>query len=485
MGAMIAVIHKKGADVSDAALRMLETLSHRGSDAFGISLSPQKIIIEESLKELWDEKIDSHAVIGYNLSQIFSRDKAQPVLNDGFTLVFDGRLFPSPKENEAEFITKEVANIDNKAKHLIRAFRGAYVFAIMRNSSVVVGRDAVGTYPLYYGENQDIYAFSSERKALWKVGINSAKSFPPGHYAAVNKGRLHINTATAITQPPLKRLDMRAAAKKLENNLLRSVRERISDVNEVAVAFSGGIDSSIIAFLAKVCNVDAHLIYAGLDLPREQIFAENAAEALDLPFSRERYTIDDVEETLPQALWLIEEPNPVNASIAIPMFWVAEQSSKLGLPVLMTGQGGDELFGGYKRYLDDYAQNGLMGLQKRLFHDVTLSPELNYQRDSQICSFHGVELRLPFADWETIQLALSFPPNLKIFSHQDILRKRVLRYMATEIGIPRFITEKSKKAIQYTSGVTQAIKRLAKREGLTLRKYVEKIFLQVYKEDSK
>ncbi|UCH32784.1 MAG: asparagine synthetase B, partial [Candidatus Bathyarchaeota archaeon] len=465
--------------------RMMDTLSHRGSDAFGISLSPHKSTIKRSLSGLRKEESKSHVVIGHNFSQMLLSDKAQPIHNDDFTLVFDGQLYPSPREKAADFVAQEIANIDNKAAHLIRDFEGAYVFAIMKNSGIVIGRDAVGTYPLYFGENQDIYAFSSERKALWRLGIKEAKSFPPGKFAMVSRRGLNINTAKAIAQPPLMELDMKTAAEKLQDNLLWSVRERLTDVKEVAVAFSGGIDSSIIAFLTKTCHVNAHLIHVSLDPHREQPFAKNAAEALDLPFYQKTYTIHDVEEILPKVLWLIEEPNPVNASIAIPMFWAAEQSAKLGLHVLMTGQGGDELFGGYKRYLDDYAKNGLAGLQKRLFHDVTLSYKTNYQRDSKICSFQKIELRLPFADWETIQLALSISPNLKVFSSQDMLRKRILRHMAREIGIPRFITEKSKKAIQYASGVSQAMKKLAKREGLTLRKYVEKIFLQVNEGDTK
>ena len=82
----------------------------------------------------------------------------------------------------------------------------------------------------------------------------------------------------------------------------------------------------------------------------------------------------------------------------------------------------------------------------------------------------------PFADWNIIQLALSLPPSTKILSPKDTLRKRVLRYTAELLGLPKLITEKPKKAIQYTTGVNQALKKLALKNGLKLHEYIKRIF---------
>jgi asparagine synthase (glutamine-hydrolysing) len=109
-----------------------------------------------------------------------------------------------------------------------------------------------------------------------------------------------------------------------------------------------------------------------------------------------------------------------------------------------------------------------------------MSYEKNFQRDNQACSFHKVELRLPFIDCDVVQFSLSLPPKLKIESAEDRLRKRVLRQVAQNLGIPMFIVKKTKKAVQYATGVTKAIQRLARKEGLTSREYVEKVFRRVY-----
>ncbi len=480
MGAIVAAVGKRDANVFDAAVTMLETLSHRGSDSFGIA-SAHRVSREETLEGLRKKDVDSNALIGHDFARLLPRDNAQLVQGEGFAFVFDGRLFPAPIKSKAEFVAEEIAEIEDKAIRIIRGFGGDYVFALAEDDGIVVGRDSVGACPLYFGENEDICTVASERKALWKLGIRKAASFPPGKFAVMNDEGFAFETARVITQPPLQEIDEETAVERLKSALLQSVGERVSDVKEAAVAFSGGLDSSIIAFLTKLCGVDAHLICVELEGQKETAFAERAAEALDLPIHVITYSIDDLKEDLLKVLWLIEEPSPTNTSIAVPIFWIAEQSAKLGFPVLLAGQGADELFGGYQRYLEVYAKGGAAGLQRRLYDDVASCHETNFQRDNKVCSFHRIELRLPFAGWEVVQLALSLPAHLKIASPSDALRKKVLRRTATMLGIPDFIAEKPKKAIQYTTGVNQALKGLAKKEGLTLREYVEKAFEEAYR----
>ncbi len=479
MGALIAAVERKGKDISETAVKMLQALRHRGADASGLA-STRGVTIRESLEELQKEQLDSNVLIGHNFARILPRDIAQPLQTRDFSLVFNGRLFPTPRKSEAEFMVEKLANVEDKSGYIIRRFNGDYAFAIAREGRIAAGRDSVGACPLYFGENRDLCAVASERKALWKIGITKVKSFPPGKSAEINAKGFSFKTVKTITQPASQRLGMETAAQHLKQAMLKSTKARVSDVEKVAVAFSGGIDSSITAFLSKLCDVDVHLVCVALENQKETAFAERAAEALDLPFHYAEYSFGDVEETFPRVLWLIEEADPVNVAIATPIFWAAEQAAKLGFRVLLAGQGGDELFAGYHRYIEDYRRHGSAGLQTRLYQDVASSYETNFQRDNKVCAYHQVELRMPFADWDVIQLALSLPAELKIASSTDPLRKRVLRKTAKELGMPKFITEKPKKAIQYTTGVNQALRKLAKRESLTLREYVEKAFLKTY-----
>ena len=480
MGAMAAAVSKKGEDAVSTVVAMLKELTHRGNDAHGFS-TPNSAVVTESVEEIALKNISSNVALGHNLSRILLKDQPQPVQGKGFTLVFEGRLFPSPILPEAsKIVEKLVPNPCRNISRIIDELEGSYVFAIAVSNKIIVGRDLFGTNPLYYGENDDARAVASERKALWTQGIGNVKSFPPGHVAVVDAQGFVFKPIKIITQPVHENVGIETAAKILQDLLLKSTRKRVSDTKKVAVAFSGGVDSSVIAVLAKTCGIEVQLVSVGLENQPEVEFAETAAEALGLPIHLKTYKRSDVEQILPKILWLIEEPDTVKASIAIPFYWTAENASKLGSNILLAGQGGDELFGGYQRYVRDYEQLGTETIQKIMYRDLARSYETNFQRDNQACSFHKVELRFPFVDRDVVRFSLGLPLSLKIKSAADRLRKRVLRQVACNIGLPPFIAGKTKKAIQYTTGVNKAIQRLAKRKGLTMREYVEEIFRRAY-----
>jgi asparagine synthase (glutamine-hydrolysing) len=480
MGAIAAAVNKNGGNIIPEVVVMLRELTHRGVDAHGVA-TPNSAVTAKSIKEIAIKNIRSSVALGHNLSRILPRDRPQPVQGDGFALVFEGRLFPFLGVSEVdEVMGKFEPNPIRNASYIIEKLEGSYAFAIACSHRVIAGRDPFGTNPLYYGENETTCAVASERKALWALGIKNTKSLPPGNIAVIDAQGFSFKPVETVTQPPLEDVEMETAAKRLQDLLLESMKKKVSDLEKVAVAFSGGIDSSVIAVLAKNCGINVQLVSVGLEDQPEVKFAENAAEALGFPIHLQTYTVSNVEEVLPKVLWLIEEPNVVKAGIAIPFYWIAENASKLGYNVLLFGQGGDELFGGYQRYLGEYAQFGVEGVQKAMYRDVATSYETNFQRDNQVCAFHKVEVRLPFVDREVVRFSLSLPPSLKIESSEDPLRKRVLRRAAQNLGMPLFIAEKTKKAVQYATGVNKAIQKLAKREGLTPRNYVEKVFRRVY-----
>jgi asparagine synthase (glutamine-hydrolysing) len=480
MGAIVAAVNKKGENAVPKVVTMLKELTHRGVDAHGVA-TPTSAAIAKSIEEIAVQDVSSSVALGHNLSRVLPRDRPQPVQGDGFALVFEGRLFPSTSLPDVEEVMEMLEpNHQRNASHVIEKLEGSYAFAIALPNQIIAGRDTLGTNPLYYGENETTFAVASERKALWKLGIKNAKSFPPGHTAVINAQGFSFKPIKTIVQPLQEDVDMETAAKRLQDLLLESTRKRVSDLEEVAVAFSGGLDSGLVAVLAEKCGINVQLISVGLENQLEVKFAETAAEMLKLPLHLQTYTVNDVERVLPRVLWLIEEPNLIKASIAIPFYWTGENASKLGCHVLLAGQGADELFGGYKRYLEEYEQSGVGAVQKAMYRDTAMSYEKNFQRDNQACSFHKVELRLPFIDRDVVQFSLSLPPKLKIESAEDRLRKRVLRQVAQNLGVPMFIVNKTKKAVQYATGVSKAIQRLARKEGLTSREYVEKVFRRVY-----
>ena len=148
--------------------------------------------------------------------------------------------------------------------------------------------------------------------------------------------------------------------------------------------------------------------------------------------------------------------------------------------VLLAGQGADELFGGYRRYMRIYATEGEKKLAEAMYNDTAKSYETNFQRDEPVCAYHKVDLRLPYADIDVVRYALSLPTGLKIDTASDALRKRVQRQVALNLAIPSLVAERPKKAIQFATGVDKVLRSLAKSKGLTAHEYLEETFRKVY-----
>ena len=482
MGALAALVQKEEQATANTVFTMLKELSHRGKDAYGIA-STKKQALANSLEKLNTTEIQSNVVLGYAFSKILPEDTPQLFTRSNFTLAFEGRIYSSKHAELPMWLEKLESSPERIASAIVKNCNGAYAFAIATPDSLVVGRDVMGLAPLYFGRNEALCAFASERKALWKLGLSRVKSFPPGNIVVVRSDRRFSFDRVKTVEPLiLRQLEMEPAAKCLQTLLIHSTKDRVSDVKDVAVAFSGGLDSSIIAFLVEKCGVKAHLITVGLENMPETKYAEDAAEALNMQIQVKTYSIDDIEAVLPRVLWLIEEPNAVNGSIAIPAYWTAEVAAARGLKVLTVGQGADELFGGYHRYLDTYAEKGANALKKKLFNDVARCYETNFQRDNQACMFHNVELRLPYVDLRVVNFALGLPLSLKIQSSTDELRKRVLRKAAESFGLPGLVVSKAKKAIQYTTGVDKALRKLSKRENLNVPEYCRKVSRELFPE---
>jgi asparagine synthase (glutamine-hydrolysing) len=458
VGAIVAVYRKKGGNTTSLVQTMLKKIQHRETRKT-IILKPNGTTAQRAL---------------------IATDSSETASGENYAWAFEGQLFPSSaKSTLKQMMTKLEGQPRRIAGRILKELEGSFTFAIGFPDKVLVGRDTVGTSPLFYGENNFLCATATERKALWNAGIQKAYSFPPGNLATINKAGFAFEPVSVLKQPYEKKIKMQPAARRLKKLLEASTRDRVSDVDKVAVAFSGGLDSSIIAYLAKKNNVSVRLVSVGLEGQRENENAKRAAELLDLPLTLVTFTVANVESVLPKALWLIEEPDVMKAGVGVSFYWTAQIASKLRHHVLLAGQGADELFGGYQRYLTEYAKGGSQQVRQALYHDTVMSHETNFQRDEPVCAYHQVKLRLPFADTRVVRFALGLPINLKIESANDDLRKKVLRQVAKMCGLPSSITNKPKKAIQFATGVDKALRRLAKKEGLTPRAYVEEVFRQV------
>jgi len=226
------------------------------------------------------------------------------------------------------------------------------------------------------------------------------------------------------------------------------------------VALSGGVDSALVAALARRRCVVAGVEGSG-DLKR----AREVAEMLDLPLEAAIIDPGRIEEVLGQILAVIPRRTAVDASIAATLYFVAEVAKDLGYERILAGQGADELFGGYARYLETET------LGQDLDRDFLGLPA-QAARDQAVAGLFGALFSLPYLDVRVVRAARGIPPEEKV---RGGIRKRPLREVAAK-HLSADVAGREKKAMQYGSGVMREMKRLARRRGFSnLSDYLETI----------
>lgn len=480
MRTTIAVFNKKNKSALPFVIDALK--SNRYDKSLNFTVASSKFFSHKSPDVLSKQGIDASSVFGcsftkeakkaYNFSQL-----------ENATFVFEGAIY-TPINDNTDSLQKAADNLihsESQLKNYVEKIKdGDYYFFILKEKELAIARDPIGVYPLYFGENKEIIAFASNRKTLWQLDIADVaiQSFPPGNLCLINREGFHFKPIEFFTYPQeaTKQVLLDKAAVEVQTLLEQAVRARVADLKEVAVAFSGGIDSSLIAHLASKCGVKVNLIHVSLENEIETETAFEASEKLNLPMQVHLFKESDVANTLPHVIALIEEPDPVKAAIGVPIYWTAQKTLELGCNVLLAGQGADELFGGYQRYVNEYCQEGEEKVCQTMFNDITQIHKNNLERDKKICTNVDVDLRLPFCSFNLVKYALSLPVELKFERKPETLRKLVLRRVALNLGLPPSIANKPKKAVQYSTGINNAVKRVAQKNNQTVNEYIGKLF---------
>ncbi|MCX6672368.1 MAG: asparagine synthase-related protein [Methanothrix sp.] len=215
------------------------------------------------------------------------------------------------------------------------------------------------------------------------------------------------------------------------------------------VALSGGVDSALVARLAgRECVV------VGIAGSHDLLHASQVAEVLGLTLHQHLIDPASIEEALARVLAVIPKIDPVNASIATTLYFVSQWAGLHGQQRILAGQGADELFAGYSRYLHTET------LAQDLERDFLELPR-QLARDQAVAGLHGAYFSLPYMDLRVVVAARSIPPEMLV---RDGVRKRPLRAVAQR-HMPPAIAQYEKKAMQYGSGVMKEIQRLAARGG--------------------
>ncbi len=354
--------------------------------------------------------------------------------------------FPS----ESSRILKALAEVDSptELRKKLLSIDGFYSGAIVSRDWIALFRDHVGHMPLAYRDEG--FAACLERGALGP----EARQLPPGSILVLRPEERKVERwyepkVRQINDPP------RILAESLLEVAGKYLPARFH------LGFSGGLDSSILAFLGILLGKKVEAIVIGVEGCLDHRWAEDAARLLDLPLKLIRVSDEEILKAAEILRRHLPEAGRMDLAIGSIMYLAALRSERF----LVVGQGADELFGGYWKYEDALRRNWRRAeeLMRRDLENIHLR---NLERDELATALAGSQLVAPYLARSIYELACSMGLELKLRKvNGKIVRKWILREAAERLGVPAEIVQRSKKAAQYSSGIQKKLKRLLGRVG--------------------
>jgi len=502
------VLSKNGENVVPLIGVMLRCMVNRGPDGAGL-VADDQIVKSDSINALQSDfqKVTGSSALGHNrLAIVGGTCGAQPFEScDGrFILEHNGEIYNYKKirqrlEKRHRFSTMTDSEVivhlleeHARTSSLLGAIRrtvaeldGVYALAIkdVKTGQVALVRDRIGVRQLYYAENASYVAFASERKALWRIGMpEPTRRIMPGSAIIMSpEGKLQsFEVADPIPQIRIAHKTMASAIDAYGRALHDSMKKRSQDLKKIGIIFSGGIDSVLVAHIAATMVPEVRCYTGGVKGSSDIAYARQIAERLNLELKVCEFSQDEVERLIPEVVGIIEDSNAGQVEVALPVYGAVKLAHEDGVKVMFTGQGADELFGGYSWYAKVAEKEGYKRLRQHMVQDLLLLYKETLEREDKITMAHSIELREPFLDPEVIRVALATDLRLNVKGGHDMLGKHVHRRVAQELGIPKDIAYRLKEAAQHGSGMHGTLDSIARKHGFD-ESAIPEGYLQVLK----
>jgi len=375
-------------------------------------------------------------------------------------------------ESLVRLLAELPGNLERKVKRALPGLDGDYALALGNADWIAIARNSLGTKPLYFAENSKLIAFASNKKPLWGIGLAEVKPLRAGMLAVFGHGKVSIGKASPLHKREVTIRDMAQAVDTYEKALQSAVRKRLARINhmhKLGVLLSGGVDSCLIAKLirdaASSLGMDVVAYSAGLPDSPDLRSAREFAGELDITNRVKILSIREVEEYIPRVIEAIEDSDFVQVETGIGLYAAIDMASQDGIRVLFSGQGPDELWGGYDWYPRVLGRDGRQELCRRMWDDFTRADIETLDRENKIALANDVELLFPYLDTEVVNVAMSMASELKVTSEKDRLGKHPHRQLAMKMGIPDQYANRRKFAIQHGTGIHGVLDDIARKNG--------------------
>jgi asparagine synthase (glutamine-hydrolysing) len=390
-------------------------LSHRGPDFFN------EVCVKNTHLLFWRLAINGLGPVGH-----------QPFERNGKYLIANAEIYNhtefggDPEGSDCEVILPLIEK--HGLFHTCDILRGDFAFIVTDGEMTWAARDAVGVRPLFYCRSSQGISFASEMKALTHLGRN-INIFPPGH--------LYDSKLDSFVcwSPNYWDVPIMPHNPSIKTILYESVLIRVyNSKRPVGFFLSGGLDSSIIAALGKrALGGRINTFSIGLDGSPDLLAARKMAEFLDSNHTEVLFTIEEGLKAIPDVIWNLETFDTTTVRASIPMYLLSEYIKKnTDIRVILSGEGSDELFGGYLYFHGAPDVASFKAETNRLVRDVHMFDVLRADRST---SAHGLELRVPFFDREFIDYVMN-GINSELKLPKDGYEKYILRKAFEDILPP-------------------------------------------------
>ncbi|MFD0784272.1 asparagine synthetase B family protein [Micromonospora azadirachtae] len=415
--------------------------------------------------EVTEARYESGLLAGTRRLRVVDRDRAvQPWTSpdERWLLCYNGEVF-----NHRELRT-ELSRLghdfrgDSDTEVVLAAFeywgaeavhrlRGEYAFAVVERATgrAYLARDPLGVKPLYWAREPGCLHVASEVKALVGYGVPVSEVPPGQHGWADADGHVRLRPyvdllALGVGLPVID--DPDEAALLVRAALRDSIRVRVDTDLTVGVVLSGGLDSSLVLHEVRELHHDCVAITIGAPGSPDVAYARRLAADLGVPHEvvelRPRdIRLADIREAI-RISELTEYGDIINAVVSVPLF---RRLRQLGVKVALTGDGSDELFGGYPMY----HEVGPRASRRLFLHRIRNLGRTELQRVDRTSMGHGVETRVPFLDPSVVELAMRLPPELKL---RDGREKWIVRRAYAGV-LPEYVLRRPKNPMSYSSGL--------------------------------